>query len=248
MVLSGIRGALGFLSRLPVGHDQEAWDTLRGQPATFPAVGYLLGAIFLLPLLLPVPAATAAVLFVLVIYAVTGINHLDGVTDLGDAVVVHGDSADRREVMKDTTVGVGGAFALVVVVFGLGAAGFQLAQLPVAALGLVVATEVAAKGGMAVLICLGSAAHDGLGAQFTEANSREGIVSVGLLILPALALTWPALVPLVATIRSALLVALVLLWWANTALGGVSGDVFGAANEIARLVGLHVGVIVWMHC
>ena len=28
-------------------------------------------------------------------------------------------------------------------------------------------------------------------------------------------------------------------------LGGVTGDVFGAANEIGRLAGLHAGVIVW---
>ncbi len=34
-------------------------------------------------------------------------------------------------------------------------------------------------------------------------------------------------------------------YWANRNLDGISGDVFGAANEIGRVVGLHVGVIAW---
>jgi adenosylcobinamide-GDP ribazoletransferase len=40
-------------------------------------------------------------------------------------------------------------------------------------------------------------------------------------------------------------VALALLWWADAALGGASGDVFGASNELARVAGLHAGVVAW---
>ena len=29
------------------------------------------------------------------------------------------------------------------------------------------------------------------------------------------------------------------------ALGGVNGDVFGAVNELARIVALHAGVVAW---
>jgi adenosylcobinamide-GDP ribazoletransferase len=41
------------------------------------------------------------------------------------------------------------------------------------------------------------------------------------------------------------LAGLVPFWWARRRLGGVSGDVMGAANELARLVALHAGVIAW---
>ena len=35
------------------------------------------------------------------------------------------------------------------------------------------------------------------------------------------------------------------LRWAQTNLGGVSGDVLGATNELARVAGLHAGVVAW---
>ena len=39
--------------------------------------------------------------------------------------------------------------------------------------------------------------------------------------------------------------ALVVVRWADGALGGVNGDVFGAVNELARVVALHAGVVAW---
>jgi adenosylcobinamide-GDP ribazoletransferase len=185
VALAAIRGALGFLSRLPVGHDDAAWEAFRNAPVTFPLVGYVLGALVALPLLLPGPAPTVALAFVIGIYVVTGINHIDGVIDLGDALVVHGSAAERREVMKDTTVGAGGALAVALVVFGLGTAGVALAALPVKAVFLVITAEVGAKLGMAVLVCLGSAVHKGLGSALTANAHLRSVVPAVLLSVPA---------------------------------------------------------------
>ena len=109
MVLKSLKGALGFLSRLPVGHDAAAWNAFREMPSSMPLAGYVIGLFVALPLILPGPPPTIAVAFVIGVYAVTGINHIDGVIDLGDALVVHGGPTERRRVMKDTTIGAGGA-------------------------------------------------------------------------------------------------------------------------------------------
>jgi adenosylcobinamide-GDP ribazoletransferase len=247
VALTAIRGALGFLSRLPVGHDDAAWEAFRNAPITFPFVGYVLGALVALPLLLPGPPPTVALLFVVGIYVVTGINHIDGVIDLGDTMVVHGDAAERREVMKDTTVGAGGALAVALVVFGLGTAGIALAALPVKTVLLVITAEVGAKLGMAVLVCLGSAAHEGLGSALTANARPQSAIPAVLLSIPATLLTWPRVVPSLATLLAAVLAALFVFRWAQVNLGGVSGDVLGATNELARIVALHVGVIAWTH-
>jgi adenosylcobinamide-GDP ribazoletransferase len=244
-MLTALRGGFGFLSRLPVGQDSDAWEAFRTTPVVFPLVGYVLGALLVLPFLLPAPAPTVALVFVVWVYLVTGINHLDGVADLGDALVVHGDPADRIAVMKDADVGVGGTLALVLVVVGLAFAAVSLAGVPETVIVLVIAAEVGAKLGMGLLACFGRAAHDGLGAAMTgESGPRDAVVPV-LVSLPATALTWPQ--PYAAvTFAGSLLAVAVVFWLATRLLDGINGDGFGASNELARLVGLHAGVIAWM--
>jgi adenosylcobinamide-GDP ribazoletransferase len=246
VALRAVWGALGFLSRLPVGHDDTAWEAFRNTPVTIPLAGYVLGALVALPLLLPGPSSTVALLFVVGIYLVTGINHIDGVTDLGDALAVHGGPAERREVMKDTAVGVGGALAVALVVLGLATAGIALAALPMRAVLLVVTAEVGAKLGMAVIVCLGSASHEGLGSALTGNNPRS-VVSTVLVAVPAALLTWPRVVPAVVTLLAAVVAALFVHQWARVNLGGVSGDVLGATNEFVRITALHAGVMAWTH-
>lgn len=247
MVLKALQGALGFLSRVPVGHDAVAWDAFRETPSSMPLVGYIIGAFVALPLLLPGPPPTVAFTFVVTVYAVTGINHIDGVIDLGDALVVHGGPTERRAVMKDTTIGAGGALAVTVVVLGLATAGLALAALPLQAVFLVITAEVGAKLGMALLVCFGSAPHEGLGSALTERAGPRSAIPVVVSTVPTAVLMWPRVAVLIVTLLSAVTVTLGSLRWARTNLGGVSGDVFGATNEVVRIVALHVGVVAWTH-
>ena len=245
--VAALRGALGFLTRLPVGHDEAGWDAFRTVPWALPLVGSLVGALVALPLPVPASDPTLALGFVLAVYLVTGINHLDGVADLGDTAVVHGTSADRREVLKDTTLGVGAALAVALVVLGLGLAGLALAALPVGALALVVAAEVGAKAATALLACLGDAPHEGLGSALTGPNDERDALPVLAVALPAalLGLVVGEPVATLAAVLTALLTGLLVFRWARPKLGGVNGDVLGATTELARVAALHVGVLAW---
>ena len=191
------------------------------------------------------PAPTAAFAYVVAVYAVTGINHLDGVADLGDAAVVHGAAERRREVMTDTAVGVGAVLAVALVLSGLALGGLALSGLPVAAaVAVVVAAEVGAKAAMAAVACFGTATHEGLGSAMTGPASPRSFALPAAVALPAAALAWPSPAA-AAALAGAGLTAGFVVRRARTALGGVSGDVFGAVNELGRMVGLHVGVIAW---
>ncbi len=246
--VDAVRGSLGFLTQLPVGTDRRAWAAFRRTPAAFVPVGYLVGVLAAVPVLAPLPVPTAAVVFPLVLVGLTGINHADGVADVGDAAVVHGGQdpiAARRRVLKDSAVGVGGTLALGLLVAGLVAAGAALAGLPpLAALAIVVAAEVSGKLGMALLACLGTAPADGLGAQLTRVSDERDLLVPAVLALPAAVLSVPS--PTAAVTLGAGFVTTLSCWrWADARLGGVNGDVFGAANELARVVALHAGVIAW---
>ncbi len=240
--MTSLRGALGFLTRLPVGHDERAWRAFRRTPAAFPLAGYPVGALLALALLVPDPAPTVAAAFVLGVYFVTGINHAVGLADRGDAAVVHGSLEKRREVMHDTATGVGGVLALALGVVALAFAGRALAALPLAAAaGIVVAAEVGAKFGMALLVCLSEPAHEGLGSAFAGEHRPRALAGPLAATLPAVALSPAAF----AAVCGATLAAVAVGGWARTRLGGVSGDVLGATNECGRVLALHAGVIAW---
>jgi adenosylcobinamide-GDP ribazoletransferase len=244
VVLTALRGAVGFLTRLPVGHDERAWAAFCRHVYVLPGAGYLVGPLVGAVLVLPLPAPSVAVLYLLAVVSVTGINHADGLADLGDGAAVHGGPAKRREAMKDTTVGVGALVALGVGLLGLALGAVALATIPVRqALGIAIAAEVGAKLSMATLAGLGRSSHEGLGSQLLGAN--PGDVAVALVVAtPATLLAWPTLAAL-PTVGVGPLVAVGLRWWAHARLDGVGGDVFGASNELARVAGLHAGVIAW---
>jgi adenosylcobinamide-GDP ribazoletransferase len=254
-------GALGFLTRVPVGRREAAWSAFAAHPAAAVVPGYVVGALagatpaVALAAAPALPAASVAVAFVLAVYALAGINNLDGVADCGDAMVVHGDAERRREVLADTTTGVGALAAVSLVVVALALGAFALAgTTPLVALAVALAAEVGARVVLAVLAAVGAAPHDGLGSALTD-DVGVGTAAVAVALgVPAVA--WPLLVgspiatrPVLAGTAGAFAGALaggaLVGAWAHRRLGGPNGDAFGAATEVARVAGLHAGVIAW---
>ena len=243
-IAGGLRGGVAFLTRVPVGSSEADWDQFRSFPAAFSLVAYPIGALAALPFLSGLAGPTIAFGYLLTLVGLVGIPHFDGVADLGDAVAAHG-AGDAREALKDTETGVGAIVAVAVVVAGLllGAIGLAAAP-PRVAVAVVVAAEVGAKLGMATVACLASAAHEGLGSAFTERAEPALLLGPVLASLPAALLVAPVASG-VAAVAAGPLVAVALIRWAEGTLGGVNGDVFGATNELARVLGLHLGVIAW---
>ena len=244
--VGAVRGALGFLTRLPVGYREGDWEAFLVTPAAFPIVGLIAGALAAIPLLAveTLTAPTVALGYLLSVYAVTGIHHLDGVADLGDALVVHGDEARRREVLKDTTTGVGALLVVSVTVAALALGGLGLASLPVrAAVAVAIGAEVGTKLGMAALACFGDAVAEGMGKQFTDGATAGSFFVPAAISLGVVAVVQPTLG---AVALCGAVAGVGLPWyWATRHLGGINGDIFGAANEIGRLAGVHLGVIAW---
>ena len=244
MVLTAFRGALGFLTTLPVGQTEDAWDAFATRPFVMVPVGYVLGALLTLPLLLGLPDAIAGFGFVLAVGLFAGINNFDGLLDVADGVATHGDPEDARAAMKDSAIGVGAVLALGVVLLGLFAVGVTLAGAAPRILGTVVAAEVGAKLAMLTVLARGTASHQGLGSALSTETTAWTLPLGIALALPAAILTLPHPGGVVAVVVG-LLSGLVIQQWAGPRLGGINGDVLGATNEIARLGALLAGVIVW---
>ncbi len=253
-LLGDPRALVGFFSRLPVGSSAS----LEGVVAAFPLVplvgwttGLLAGAVAL-ALGSTLPAAPLAALVLALAVGLTGFNQTDGLLDLGDGLMVHGDTEKRLRVMHDHSAGVG-AVSAVLFTYLLGFAALagiaaQTGAFPDAGfLGLgsralaaaVVLAEVSARLPYLLLAWLGRSSHGGLGSQFLEGfGARHALVGLAAAAPVVLAGWWLGWLPVVLAAAAAFLVAVWLLRTATRLLGGVGGDVLGASQELARTAAL----------
>lgn len=116
--------------------------------------------------------------------------------------------------------------------------------------GGVIVVEASAKLAMAVMAWAGKSVHQGMNSPFLEAmHGNKGnlrlIVALAISFAIALSLFWVAgaVVVLAGIITSLVMVAI-----AHRHFNGVTGDVFGATNEIARMVCVItlLAVIAWV--
>lgn len=248
------RALLGFFSRLPVGASARLEDVAAAFPLV-PLVGWTIGLIAGVVALVAgsiLPAAPIAALLLLVVVGLTGFNQTDGLLDLGDGLMVHGDTEKRLRVMHDHSAGVGAVSAvLFTYLLGFAALAGIAAQTGAfadagwlgagsrALAAAVVLAEVAARLPYLLLAWLGRPSHGGLGSQFLEGfGARHALVGLAAAAPVVLAGWWLGRLPVVLVAAAALLVAVWLLRTATRLLGGVGGDVLGASQELARTAAL----------
>ena len=240
--MNGLRSALGFLTILPVA--QRESGGLSAARGWFPVAGLLLGAILAATDLLmhwgyplftdvyrPFPAFLSAAILAVLLVALTRALHLDGFMDCCDALLGGFNRERRLEILRDSHVG---AFAVAGVV--------SLLLIKVAAIMAVpssgriwVLLAVPCLSRWAMLLTLEVfpyARSQGIGTPFQPRGRRWQLLAGTLVALvAAVALTGPAGLVLLAV---ACAVALGLGAWASKLLGGVTGDVYGAVNEISE--------------
>lgn len=253
-LLADPRALFGFFSRLPVGTRAPLEGVIAAFPLV-PLVGWALGvcgavaALALSPLL---PASPLGAVILVLVVGLTGLNQTDGLLDLGDGLMVHGDVEKRLRVMHDHSAGVGAIAAVLftyLVSYGalVGIAGQTGAALESEWLGTgaralaaaVVLAEVAARLPYLLLTWLGRSSHGGLGERFLDGfgpvHALVGLVVAAPAVLAGLWLGW---LPAVLAFAAASITAFWVLRTATRLLGGVGGDALGASQELARAAAL----------
>lgn len=230
---------LSFFTVLPL-RSGSLEDAARGV-VLLPLVGAVtgfFGAVFLL-LGYVLPPGVAATLGLCAVLLAAGFHHTDGVLDTGDALMVRGDAVRRREVLKDTRIGIGGLGGLFVVYAPTLAALVALvAASPLRAVIALVAAEVSVRSTMLLMLALGKPADTSSSSiPFVRAlygDRRTVAVALALLVPTALLalLGFPAILAVLAVP----LVTALALRAARGLFGGISGDLSGAGGEATRMV------------
>jgi adenosylcobinamide-GDP ribazoletransferase len=238
----GLRVAIGFLTRLPVRAPAHA-DL--GQAAVwFPLVGALVGGVVAGTRALAGMALGPGPSTVLALAAgilVTGGLHEDGLADTADALGAHVDRARRLEILRDPRIGTFGALALGLALLLSYACLVPMSSAHFARAAL--AAHVLARWSPLLLARLAPPARpDGLGASL-HVSLPALLVASGLAAAGALAAAGPVHGAV------AIGVAVVLTGGAavvcRRALGGTTGDTFGAAAKLVELGSLAVLSASW---
>lgn len=251
LLLADLAATLRFFSRLPVprlsrADDPAALPDFRRAAALTPLTGLLLalpGAGLLVALsLTALPPAAAALLALALGLAITGALHADGLADVADGFFGAGRREKRLDIMKDSRIGAFGTLALIV---ALGLATVLLAALVArhgamaAALAWLGAEGLSRAVMTAVWHALPPARPEGLAAACGAPGRPALFVACALALLglvPAAFALSPA--ALVAGTAMAGLAGLAMARLAMAKIGGQTGDVLGATQQVAILAAL----------
>jgi adenosylcobinamide-GDP ribazoletransferase len=260
LVVKELKNLLSFLTVFPVAMDKDLLTDCSRNMWAFPLIGAFLGLLagasgwvayqFL-------PGLVVGALGLALLLWMTGLHHMDGLLDFGDGIMAHGSAEHKVEVMHDQLTGAG-AIGLTLMTYLITA--FAFAELGrtvlIGSLALplifpaLIMVELCAKLSMVVVAWAGKSVHQGMNSPFLEAmHGSKGNLRLIVAIAISLAITLPILSWAgVFTVLAGLITGLVMVAVAHKHFNGVTGDVFGATNELARMVCAVVllAVIAWV--
>ena len=235
--MKGLPAAIAYLTRIPVLAGAHSSDLQRAAFPWFPVVGAGIGALVggavWLATAVNLPPLAAAALGVGAGLLVTGAFHEDGLADACDGLGAGGSPSRMLEIMRDPRLGTFGVAALVISLI------LQTSALAALPAGMVIPAAVAAHSSSrswpAAAMFLPRAFPHGLAASLQQAAGKRARILcflIGLVIAAALLQTasW--------TMLPAGVTGALFAWWAVRRLGGVTGDVLGAVQQITLVATL----------
>ena len=244
----GFWAALQFLTIFPTPLHHEADTKAFGQSLTyFPLVGLILGAILFglyygLSFILPALVINALIITTLVI--LTGAHHLDGLVDTCDGVIAGKSKEERLAIMSDAKVG---AFGIVGAILLLLLKYVSLSSAPILPALLLMPT-LSRWTMVSVIFTFPYAKPSGMGLAFKQGANWQRltiatvialIIAVGSLKLWGLALWWG-----LALMAALWLIIFGIASYFRSRLGGLTGDNYGAINEIAEVLALLLIILI----
>jgi adenosylcobinamide-GDP ribazoletransferase len=177
---------------------------------------------------------------------ITGLQHFDGLIDLGNAVGLR-NVQDRKMKAHAWTVTSAGAVLALVVEFlafaGLSVTNWLTVNITTnlfLVFSVIFLAEVSAKLSMVTIVWVGKPSHKGLGSIFlAKAKKKLNFVAYlmsPLIVYPVFYFSGYPIAGLAAIVFvfASIPVAYVMNKVSNSVFGGVSGDMIGATNEVAR--------------
>lgn len=232
--------AVIVLTRVPVPVFGEIGEEdLRNSAPFFPVVGLLLGLVLGVVwwMFSGLPNWLGATLVVTAGLFLSGALHLDGLADTADAFGAGGDRERQLRILRDSLLGTYGVAAVVLSLLLQVGAISALTGIS----GLVAAHVLSRTVVTTLLASAVPAREDGLVAQMGGRLSGKGLALAWAFsgVVGFVCLGWWFLVALLAITGTSGLLS----WTARRNLGGLTGDILGAAQQLSLVVVLIVATL-----
>jgi adenosylcobinamide-GDP ribazoletransferase len=257
LVVKQLKNLLSFLTIFPVTMDKDMLTDCANNMWVFPLIGAFIGllaGVFGWVAYQFLPGIVVGGLVLAMLLLITGLHHTDGLLDFGDGVMAHGTAEHKIEVMHDQLTGAGGLslgiMTMLITALAIGKIGGNgMFKIPLI-IGGIITIEASAKLAMVIMAWAGKSVHQGMNSPFLEAmHGSKG----NLLLIAALIVSFAVALPLLRwagafIVVAAIITSLVMVAIAHKNFNGVTGDVFGATNEITRMVCVIVllAVVAWV--
>lgn len=239
-----LRIAVSFLTRLPVPlpplSETASAGYLARATGMFPLVGAGVGGFAALAFLgaawIGLPPLACAFIAIGLGVLLTGALHEDGLADVADGVGGGRTRDDRLRIMRDSRIGSFGALAMVFSV-GLRAALVAGLSVPETAAAVLIAAAAVSRAPLpAILRWVPAARTEGLAAD----AGRPGFPQVAVAWILAAGIAFIVLRPVsaVVVLAAAAGAAAVMAWIGRRTLGGHTGDILGASQQLAEIAAL----------
>ena len=234
--------ATAVLTRLPVAAAEVEEGAVAQCCWAFPAVGAGIGMIaafvMLLAALFGLGGASSALLALVAAGFVTGALHEDGLADTADGFGGGRDREQKLAIMRDSRQGSYGVIALIL---SIGLRGVALASIPGPLEGglALIAAHAASRAMLPpAMLFLTPARGDGLGAMAGTPGRVTVLIAIAIGGFIALGLLGPVRGAVALVVASLAVAAAAML--ARRQIGGYTGDVLGAFQQIGEIVMLLV--------
>ena len=232
--------AIQFLTSIPLPRRREASPEDLGHSTTyFPVVGLIIGIIlgglnWLLSLVLPPAVVTALLLVVLVI--ITGALHLDGFVDTCDGIAGHKSVEDRWRVMRDSRAGAFGIIGIVLLLLVNYVSLNSILETFIMAT-LLFMPVVSRRAIVYAIFVYPYARPSGLGTAFKQTTKWPQFIAATLITLVVAAALYPLCqLTCLLVIFGVCLVTAVFSLYLKRKFSGLTGDTYGAINEVAEVM------------
>ena len=236
-MLREIIGLISFLTILPLNIHYNI-PKIAKHTWLFPIIGAIIGTIggiitIILQLIKTPPIIIASLIYGFLIWF-TGFHHLDGLIDMGDALMAHGTPEDKLKIMKDNRIGTGGLGLFLIIALTTFTCIYSIptAKLPT----IIIISEIGAKMGLVSSCIISKPQEKGIGRHFIKEMDKKKFIASSLLslIIGFSLLKYHGLIGILASIIGGLFIGAV----ARKNFKYTTGDVLGASNEFNRMTTL----------